>query len=383
MKSQIFSRIILYAMIAFLLAACNVSSSTLALAPEATVTPAVTPTSSLPSPTETPFVTATNTPVSAPPISLSNFQSLASLYQWNIASDIVKITGVALSPLADKVALITVRYPEQYSLELHQAQTGNLIWQQTLDAKADYPAVAFSADGNLIAVGTGSSNVFIWNVSNGSPSQTLKGASYAVRAVAFSPDGNLIAAAGSDSMVHVWQVSNGAARTPYVLKDNVGKLVFSPDSRYLAAASDIFAVFDLTSANNAPVVYYDGSAPHPTSEILFSPDSRFLIAEGELNDSGHNVWIPRILVWKLSSNRDAFRKVPLPDAIQNMIVLADGQSVLGYDAGKGQLDAIDISDKSIVGTVNLTSFLFMNYSVDFSRFAVVTQTSVAIWGVSP
>ncbi len=71
-----------------------------------------------------------------------------------------------------------------------------------------------------------------------------------------------------------------------LLKDNVGKLVFSPDSRYLAAASDIFAVYDLTSANNSPVIYYDGSAPHPTGEILFSPDSHFLITEGELNDSG-------------------------------------------------------------------------------------------------
>ena len=161
MKSQIFSGTILCAMIVSLLAVCSVSS------PERTVTPVPTPTS-LPSPTETPLITATATPVSPPPISLSNFQSLASLYHWNISSDIVKLTGVALSPLADKFALITVRYPEQYSLELHESQTGNLIWTQTLDAKADYPALAFSPDECLIAVGTGSSNVFIWNVSDGS-----------------------------------------------------------------------------------------------------------------------------------------------------------------------------------------------------------------------
>ena len=101
MKSQIFSWMILYAMIAFLLASCNVSTSTLVPSPEATITPAFTPTNTLPLPTDTPLVTATNTPVIAPPISLSNFQSSASLYQWNIASDIVKITGAALSPLAD------------------------------------------------------------------------------------------------------------------------------------------------------------------------------------------------------------------------------------------------------------------------------------------
>ena len=384
MKFQLFSsRTILYAMTAIVLAACSVSSSTPVPSPEPTITPASTPVNTLQAQTQTPSVTATNTPVSAPSISLSNFQSLASLYQWNIASDIVKIIGVALSPLADKVALLAVRYPEQYSLELYESQTGNLIWKQTLDAKTDYPAVAFSADGNLIAVGTGSSNVFIWNVSDGSLSQTLTGASYAVRALAFSPDRNLIAAAGSDSMVHVWQVSGGAARISYALKQNVGRLVFSPDSRYLAVSSNIFAVYDLSSGKDSPVIYYDGIAPHPTAEILFSPDSRSLIAEGELDDVNHGTWIPRILIWNLSSNHSAFRKVPIPDVIQNMIVLSDGQSVLGYDPSKGQLDAIDFSSKSVAGTVDLGTIQLMDYSADLSRFVTVTKTSVAVWGVSP
>jgi len=131
MKFQLFSsRTILYAMTAIVLAACSVSSSTPVPSPEPTITPAPTPVNTLQAQTQTPSVTATNTPVSAPPISLSNFQKLASLVQWNMASDIVKIIGVALSPLADKVALLAVRYPEQYSLELYESQTGNLIWNK-------------------------------------------------------------------------------------------------------------------------------------------------------------------------------------------------------------------------------------------------------------
>ncbi len=78
----------------------------------------------------------------------------------------------------------------------------------------------------------------------------------------------------------------------------------------------------------------------------------------------HNIWIPRILIWNLSSNRDAFRKVPLPDVIQNMIVLADGQSVLGYDASKGQLDAIDAPSKSIEGRLILgRSYLWITLRI--------------------
>lgn len=383
MKSRLIRwQIILFLISASLLDSCSVLPTAATPSPVATMAATSTPVNTLPTPTEnTPAIPVTNTPVSAPPISVSNFQGLASLYQWNLASDIIKITGTALSPLGDKVALLTVRYPEQYSLELRDSKTGNLIWTQTLDAKADYPAVAFSPDGSLIAVGTGTSNITVWNVSDGSVSKLLKGASYAVRALAFSPDGNLIAAAGSDSMVHVWQVSDGTVRITYALKKNIGNLIFSPDSRYLATSSDVFAVYDLTSASNSPVIYYDALAPHPTTEIRFSFDSHYLIAEGELDDAGHNTWIPRILIWNLSSNHNTFRKIPLPNVIQNMIVLPDGQSILGYDASNAQLDLIDVPGKSVAMTINLGPILFMNYSANLSQFMAVTKTSVEIWGV--
>jgi len=305
------------------------------------------------------------------------------LYQWNLASDIVKLTGIAVSPLADKLAWIAVRYPQAYSLELHEAQTGVLLWQQTLDAKADYPAVAFSPDGSLVASGTGSGNITVWHVSDGSFSQTLKGASYAVRTIVFSPDGNLIAAAGSDSRIYVWRVADGTLQTSYASKYNIGSLLFSPNSRYLAASSDVFAVYDLASKRTSPAIYNEGIAPHPTSEMVFSPDGQFLIVEGELNDAGHDVWIPRIVVWRLSSNRDSVRKVLLPNPIQNMVVFSDGQTVLGYDPTTEQLEVVDTPGKSIVGTVKIGELLFMEYSADLSRFITVTKTSVAVWGVSP
>ena len=115
MSLRIFSKITMYAMVAFLLTACNVSFSALTPSPEPTIALTATPANTVQSPTEnTPLATPTNTPISALPISLSNFQNLASLYQWNIASDIVKIIGIAFSPLYRNVPAAALRDPKLY-----------------------------------------------------------------------------------------------------------------------------------------------------------------------------------------------------------------------------------------------------------------------------
>ncbi len=379
MHQRVFpSKIISCAMV--LLNAC----SALAAAPAAAITATPGTRDLPPSPAESGIVVrATGTPPGPAPITLSNFQRVGSLYQWKLASDIVDVTGVALSPRAEQVALLALRYPEQYSLELRDPKTGDLIWAASLDAKAAYPAVAFSPDGNLIAAGLADGEVLVWNAADGSPSQTLTGSSYAIRAVAFSPDGSLIAASASDSTVRVWQVADGAARPPYFVKGNVGNLVFSPEGRYLAAASKVFTVFDLSSNAAAPAVYRDPGVPQAAGQIAFSPDGLFLIAEGKRNDPGHNLWLPRILLWDLQSHRSLPERIPIQDVIQDMVISPDGQFLLGYAPEQGLLEAVDLRQQKFAGTVAVGPGLFVEYSADLSRFVVVTKTSAALWGLSP
>lgn len=70
-------------------------------------------------------------------------------------------------------------------------------------------SVAFSPDGNLIAVGSSNPEVRLYNVQNGQRTASLKGHGGAVFALAFHPDGKTIATGGFDGQVRIFEVATG------------------------------------------------------------------------------------------------------------------------------------------------------------------------------
>ena len=70
-------------------------------------------------------------------------------------------------------------------------------------------AVAFSADGSLLASTSDDRTVRLWNPSTGQEVQKLAGHTDWVRAVAFSADGSLLASASADQTVRLWNPSTG------------------------------------------------------------------------------------------------------------------------------------------------------------------------------
>ena len=328
---------------------------------------------------------ATNISTGYAAISISNFHTLAQLHQWNVENDILNMYGIALSPHADKVALITLRYPEQYSLELHNSQDGTLIWKEDLGEKAAYPAVVFSPDGGLIAVGLDHGNVLIYDASDGSLTRTLTGNLYAVRIVDFSPDGTLIASGSSDNTARVWQVANGMSMGVQSIVTDVRDISFSPDSKYLAVTSNYINVYDAASESNEHTVFYDTQGDTQNmGQVAFSPNGLFLIGEGNWYNTGNNHWRPRILVWDFPYNTTSPEEIPLTDNVEDLAVSPDGQLILCDYADKGQLLVINIVKREIVGTVDLGPKLYMAYSQDMSTFAIISsKTMVNIWGISP
>src|SRR2546423_369403 len=69
--------------------------------------------------------------------------------------------------------------------------------------------------------------------------QTLEGHTDGVCAVVFSPDGKLMASASDDSTVRLWDTTTGAALQTFEgHTDDVNAVAFSPDGKLLALVSD-------------------------------------------------------------------------------------------------------------------------------------------------
>lgn len=77
-------------------------------------------------------------------------------------------------------------------------------------------ALAFSADGKHIAVGTDIGAIHLYNTADGKLLSTLSGLSGAAYALAFSPDGESIAAAGFDGTVRIYTAKSGALQKQFV-----------------------------------------------------------------------------------------------------------------------------------------------------------------------
>ncbi len=100
-------------------------------------------------------------------------------------------------------------------------------------------SVAFSANRDLLAVGTINGEIWLWNAVSNRPQQTWRGHMDWVNSIAFSPDGKVLASGSDDHTIRLWRVD-----TDYCFKtlqehdSRVYSVAFSPDGNFLASGSD-------------------------------------------------------------------------------------------------------------------------------------------------
>src|SRR5262249_45675229 len=110
-------------------------------------------------------------------------------------------------------------------------------------------AVAYSADGKLLASGGYDQSVHIWDAASGREVRTLRGHASGVASLAFRPDGRRLASGGEDGVIKIWDATKGSGPTQVAAESHVRYtgLAFSPDGRWVASATQ-----DYSGAVRAP-----------------------------------------------------------------------------------------------------------------------------------
>ncbi len=97
-------------------------------------------------------------------------------------------------------------------------------------------SVSFSPDGKVLASSGKDKNIKLWDVNSGECLVTLQGHSNGIASVAFAPKGNILASASEDQTVKLWNASTGEClKTLSGHHGRVSSIAFSPNGQILAS----------------------------------------------------------------------------------------------------------------------------------------------------
>ena len=117
-----------------------------------------------------------------------------------------------------------------------------------------------------------------------------------VHSIVWSPNGKMIASASDDHTVQIWDAGTGATVFSYAgHSDQVHTVTWSPDGRFIASGSvDQTVRVWAASSGHDLVVYYPHNTEVDTISWAPGPDSRYIVSgskdEGAPNNSSIQAW---------------------------------------------------------------------------------------------
>lgn len=163
-----------------------------------------------------------------------------------------------------------------------------------------YPQASSKAVAPIVALGTKSGEILLWNTKKGevehklgvttSPAEKHQAA---ITSLAFHASGSYLFSASVDKSVKQWAVANGAFVTRFQTTDDASspsfhQLAASPDGNLLVAGGAGALLLWNVAAPASPIREYQGPTER-ISCVAFSPDSRF-VASGNATDRYLSVW---------------------------------------------------------------------------------------------
>ena len=142
-------------------------------------------------------------------------------------------------------------------------------------------AVAFSADGSMIASASDSGVIQLWQPTTGLELRTLRGHSAPVLSVAFSKDGKRLASGSDDKTTRIWDLLTGNELRSFTgHTEGVATVALSPDAKTVASGSgnildgnSTIKLWDVVTGRELHTLV--GQSGEVTS-VAFSPDGKTL-----------------------------------------------------------------------------------------------------------
>lgn len=170
--------------------------------------------------------------------------------------------------------------------------------------KGAVDALAFSPDGNYLAVGT-SIGVWWYDVSTWDPIALWETERGVISALTFSPNGQRLSTVNWDGDIKIWDVQRGTCKVK-IETWRFTKIVFSSDNQYIAASckgNGIFYIWDADTGEQFAKLSADPEIElknrrNATRPICFSPESH-LFACASPTDTEQD--IDFIAVWDMKT----------------------------------------------------------------------------------
>lgn len=177
--------------------------------------------------------------------------------------------------------------PDGETLAIGSADGSILLWdmalnrhRQTMNVQSDVISLAWSPDSRMIASGiysdTDLGTITVWDIDSGESIRTIGIATPKLRSLSWSPDGMVLSAGLQERLVLFWDVGLDAVQEVEGFSDEILNIAFSPDGQLLAVGQQDGFITFMDPANRDPAQRVSYSLHDYVADLGWSPDGQIL-----------------------------------------------------------------------------------------------------------